>query len=86
MKHPSFNETYFAKLQEPAVLSIVYRNKQIMETFSDFVDAASENVSELVRNRFDSFSQKVNDEIKDQIKDSFVSLIEYEDQAEGSVF
>ena len=47
-----------------------------MAPYSEFVDAAMENISELSRNRSDAFSQQESNDIEDQIRNSIGSLIE----------
>ena len=60
---------YFAKLQEPAVLNIINRNKSVMEPYSDMVEQALSSLhSELVNP--DLFGQQENDDVQAELTDN----------------
>ena len=56
-----------------------------MEPFSDFVDAALENVSQYTRNRHDTFLEQENDETEIESREAVDSLLENEDPAQEAV-
>ena len=70
LKHAPISGNYLAKLQQPEVLNVVNQNKPVMELFSDFVDAASANVSQCTRNRHDTFLKQENDETEIEIREA----------------
>ena len=80
LKSPRFSETYIVKLQQHGVLTIVNKNKKIMEAFFAFVDPALSNTSEYVRNKHDPILEQEKDDIEDQRRKSVDSLIENEIQ------
>ena len=55
------------KLQQPGVLDVVNRNRNIMEPYSDIVDDALVSLCENIRSTGDPFSQQENDEVDDEL-------------------
>ena len=69
--------TYFAKLQEPAILNTINRNKSVTEPYNDMVEQALSNLlSELVNP--DIFGEQENDDIQAELTDNnLLSLSAY---------
>ena len=57
--------TFSEKLQEPGIIDIVNRNKQIFEPYGDLVDSALLNLR--TSHHRDAFSQQENDEVEEQL-------------------
>ena len=70
LRHPQISGNYIPKLQQPEILNVVTQNKLVMECFSDFVDAASANVSQCIRNKHDTFLEQENDKIEIEIREA----------------
>ena len=70
-----FSGTYLEKPKQPKVLNIVHRNKKIIETFSEFADAALLNISEYVRNRQDLILQQENKNIEDKTRETVDDIL-----------
>ena len=77
--------TYFAKLQEPFVTSIVNENKKLMEPYGDMVEKALLNLHcEVVTP--DPFGQQENDDLLDQLNNENNLLEDDENISDGSIF
>ena len=61
--------TYFAKLQEPAVLHIINRSKSVMEPYSDMVEEALSNLHSQLVNP-DPFGQQENHDVQAELNDN----------------
>ena len=59
--------TYSEKLQEPGVIDIVNRNKQIFEPFGDLVESALLNLRTNLISNQDSHGDQENDEVVDEL-------------------
>ena len=89
LRHPPFTGIYFAKLLQPVVSALIYRNSLIMEPFREVVDnqqfkSALNNVFEFL-NRSDTFSKKENDEAEQQMGKSVARLLQNDGPAEEVV-
>ena len=85
LKHLSISGNYLVKLQQSEVWKVVNQNKLVIESFSDFFDAALVNVSQCTRNRYDTFLEQENDETEIEIRKAVDSLLKNEDPAEEAV-
>ena len=75
--------TYHEKLQEPGVLDVVNRNKQIFEPYGDLVDSALLNLR-ASRNSQDAFAEQENDEVQEQLL-SDTNDLESEDPSNNAI-
>ena len=76
--------TFSEKLQEPGVLNVVNRNKQIFEPFGDLVDTAMLNRRTDLAHHQDSYAQQENDEIEEELLNTANDLPS-EDPADDAV-
>ena len=77
--------TYFAKLQEPFVTSIVNENKKLMEPYGDMVEKALLNLHcEVVTP--DPFGQQENDDLQDELNNENNFLEDDESISDGPIF
>ena len=75
--------TYAEKLQEPGIIDIVNRNKQVFEPYGDLVESALLNMrTNLARNQ-DSYANQENDQV-DELLDTANALAS-EDPADDAV-
>ena len=74
--------TYFAKLQEPAILNMINRSKTEMEPYSDMVEQALSNLySQLLH--LNPFGQQENDDVQVELTDSLLDDIENQSDDEA---
>ena len=80
----STTSTYFAKLQEPFVTSIVNENKKLMEPYGDMVEKALLNLHcEVVTP--DPFGQQENDDLQDELNNENNLLEDDESISDGPI-
>ena len=85
LKYPPISRTYLLKLQQPGVLDVVNRNRHIMKLYCDIVDDALVNLCENIRNIGDSFSQQENDEVDNELIETFQNMFQRDDPAQDAM-
>ena len=85
LKYPLISGIYFLKLQQPGVLDVVNRNRHIMEPYSDIVDDPFVNLCENIRSAGDLFSQQENDEVDDELIETFQNVLQSDDPAQDAM-
>ena len=63
------------KLHQPGVLDKVNKNRYTMEAYSDSVDDALVNLCENIRCTGDPLSQQENDEVDDELIETFQNVL-----------
>ena len=74
--------TYFAKLQESAVLNIINRNKSVIKPYSDMVEQVLLNLHSQLVNP-DPSGQQENDDVQAELTDNLLDDIENQSDDEA---
>ena len=62
------SETYCEKLQEPGVIDIINRNKQVFEPYGNLVESALLNLRTNLASNQDSYANQENDEVEELLE------------------
>jgi len=72
------DNTYFTKLNQPDVLTVVNRNKERFEPFGDLVETSLRNF--IFQPRTDNYAQQENDDLIDELHENENENDEVEDE------